>query len=401
MPDTLLARLRHDFGEAAVEPGPGGIPRVMPESTQTVADLCGLAQREGLRIRIEGRAGWMPPDAPADFAIATRRMQRIQELAARDLVASVESGIAVAALNASLASHGAWLAVDPPGHPGRSLGSVIATGTAGPLRHGYGPIRDHLLGLTVVTGDGRVVRAGGKVVKNVAGYDLTRLQVGGFGAFGIVTEAHLRLRAIPAGHLILLATGDRDALTYQARALMEESWECAVLELNSPLAADGWTLRLELIGALDAVRAEAGRFLARSDPRWTELSAEQASALAAAQVERSLQAPVGIRLGAFADSLDEVIDLLDQRLGAGNVSAGAGRGTIRWSGSCNAAQLQDLRRVLAAREIPMTLERAPWALRQAVGHFGEYREGVAGLIPRLRSIFDPDSRFVVALEAGS
>jgi hypothetical protein len=74
---------------------------------------------------------------------------------------------------------------------------------------------------------------------------------------------------------------------------------------------------------------------------------------------------------------------------------------IRWSGSCNAAQLQDLRRVLAAREIPMTLERAPWALRQAVGHFGEYREGVAGLIPRLRSIFDPDSRFVVALEAGS
>jgi glycolate oxidase FAD binding subunit len=328
-------------------------------------------------------------------------MQRIQELAARDLVASVESGIAVAALNASLASHGAWLAVDPPGHPGRSLGSVIATGTAGPLRHGYGPIRDHLLGLTVVTGDGRVVRAGGKVVKNVAGYDLTRLQVGGFGAFGIVTEAHLRLRAIPAGHLILLATGDRDALTYQARALMEESWECAVLELNSPLAADGWTLRLELIGALDAVRAEAGRFLARSDPRWTELSAEQASALAAAQVERSLQAPVGIRLGAFADSLDEVIDLLDQRLGAGNVSAGAGRGMIRWSGSCNAAQLQDLRRVLAAREIPMTLERAPWALRQAVGHFGEYREGVAGLIPRLRSIFDPDSRFVVALEAGS
>ncbi len=401
MPDTLLTRLRHDFGEAAVEPGPGGIPRVMPESTQTVADLCGLAQREGLRVRVEGQAGWMPPDAPADVAIATGRLLRIQELAARDLVATVESGIAVAALNASLASHGAWLAVDPPGHPGRSLGSVIATGTAGPLRHGYGPIRDHLLGVTVVTGDGRVVRAGGKVVKNVAGYDLTRLQVGGFGAFGIVTEAHLRLRAIPAGHLILLATGERDALTYQARALMEESCDGAVLELSSPLAAGLWTLRLELIGAPDAIRAEAGRFLSQSEPRWTELSPDQAKALARAQVEQSMQGPVGIRLGVFADSLDDILDLLDQRLGAGHVSAGAGRGMIRWSGSCHATDLQDLRRVLAAREIPLTLERAPWSLRQAVGHFGQYREGVSGLIPRLRAIFDPDSRFVVALEADS
>jgi glycolate oxidase FAD binding subunit len=344
----------------------------------------------------------MPPDAPADLAVATRRLQQISELAARDLVATVETGIPVTALNDTLAAQGAWLAIDPPGNSRRSLGSVIATGTAGPLRHGYGPVRDHLLGVTVVTGDGRVVRAGGKVVKNVAGYDLTRLEVGGFGAFGIVTEAHLRLRAVPVGRMILTTSGERDALTYQARALMEESFECAVLELTSPLPpALAWTLRLDLVGNPDVIRAEAARLLARPELRWTEQALEQALAATGSHADRALLAPVTIRLGVFADSLDEIIDLLEQELGNGVLSSGAGRGMVRWSGTTGAGELQKLRRTLAAREIPLTLERAPWELRRSVGHFGEYREGVAGLVPRLRSVFDPDSRLVVALEASS
>lgn len=402
MSETLVSRLRREFGDAAVEIAPDRIPRVLPDSTQVAAEVCGLAQREGLRVRIEGQGTWMPPDAPADVAIATRRLQRIHELAARDLVATVESGIAVAGLNRELATKGGWLAIDPPGDPVRSLGSVIATGTAGPLRHGYGPIRDHLLGLTVVTGDGRVVRAGGKVVKNVAGYDLTRLEVGGFGAFGLVTEAHLRLRAVPAARLFLQAFGERDALTYQARALMEESFECIVLELSSPLTpAESWSLRMELVGAPDATRGEAARLLAQPGFQWNELSAEQAIASAAAHNERSLLAPLSIRLGVFADSLDEILDLLVEHLGEGMVSAGAGRGMVRWSGDVGPGELRELRRTLAGREIPLTLERGSWELRRSVGHFGDYREGVSGLVPRLRAIFDPDASLVVALEAES
>lgn len=399
---TLLGRLRREFGDAAVEIGPDRIPRALPDSTEAAAALCGLAHREGLRVRIEGEGTWMPPDAPADMAIATRRLHRILELAARDLVATVESGIPVSGLNRALAADGAWLAIDPPGAPARSLGSVIATGTAGPLRHRYGPIRDHLLGITVVTGDGRVVRAGGKVVKNVAGYDLTRLEVGGFGAFGLVTEAHLRLRAVPAARLCLQASGERDALTFQARALMEESFECIILELYSPLSPGGsWNLRLELVGAPEAIRGEAARLLEGSAFRWIEMPAEQATATAAAHNERSMLAPVSIRLGVFADSLDEILDLLVERLGEGVVSAGAGRGMVRWSGSPRPTELLELRRTLAGREIPLTLERGPWELRRSVGHFGDYREGVSGLVPRLRAIFDPDASLVVALEAES
>ena len=92
----------------------------------------------------------------------------------------------------ALAAQRLWLAIDPPGRPERSVGSVAATATAGPLREGFGPVRDHVLGCTVVTGDGRIVRAGGRVVKNVAGFDLAKLHVGGFGAFGITTSASAR-----------------------------------------------------------------------------------------------------------------------------------------------------------------------------------------------------------------
>ena len=130
-----------------------------------------------------------------------------------DLVATVQAGTPLEALRRRLADEGMWLALDPPGRPERSLGSVVATATAGPLRHGFGPVRDHVLGCTVATGDGRLVKAGGRVVKNVAGYDLTKLQVGGFGGFGIIAEAHLRLRALPRADVTLVARGTRDTLT--------------------------------------------------------------------------------------------------------------------------------------------------------------------------------------------
>jgi hypothetical protein len=172
------------------------------------------------------------------------------------------------------------------------------------------------------------------------------------------------------------------------------------MELTSPRApGDGWTLRLDLVGAPEAIQGETARLLSQPEPRWTGLSGAEAAAQSGVHAELAMRAPVSIRLGVFADSLDEVLDLLQQRLGPGIVSAGAGRGTLRWSGAANPADLLELRRTLAAREIPLTLERGPWELRRSVGHFGDYREGVSGLVPRLRAIFDPDARLVVALEA--
>ena len=397
---AIFMRLRHALGDGAVEADAEGRPRAVPPTTEAVAQICAMAHEQGWRIRLEGQASWMPPDAPADLALTTRGLTRIVDVAAADLVATCEAGVPLALLQRELAARNAWLAIDPPGAPERSLGSVIATGTAGPLRYGFGPVRDHILGGTIVTGDGRVIKAGGSVVKNVAGYDLTKLQVGGFGAFGVVTQLHLRLRALPALRLTLLANAERDILTRQARTLVDAQLGAAALELFSPGPATGpeWTLALELAGTEATVEAEATRITTHSEVRWNRLAPQPAAGFWAATARAPLAAPMTLRFGVFPDGLDELIDLLQERLDPGWLSAGPGRGLLRWSGAAEVDTLRAVRRVTAEREIPLTLERGPWAMRHALGHFGAYREGVGVLVAKLRSTFDPDPTFPVALE---
>ncbi|MGH8698708.1 MAG: FAD-binding oxidoreductase, partial [Burkholderiales bacterium] len=169
---SIAERLRALLGPAAVTDAgpetPGG-PRVAPDSPDAVALLLGTAHEEGWRVRVEGAGTWLAGDTPADVTLTTRRLDRLPAVHPQDLAATAEAGIGLDALRQRLADRGVWLALDPPGLPGRTLGSIVATATAGPLRNGFGPVRDHLLGVTFVTGDGRLVQAGGQVMKNVAG----------------------------------------------------------------------------------------------------------------------------------------------------------------------------------------------------------------------------------------
>ena len=111
-----------------------------------------------------------------------------------------------------------------------------------------------------------------------------------------------------------------------------------------------------------------------------------------------LGGPVTFRLGVLGDGLDETIDLVAHDLDEGLISAGASSGMLRWTGLATVERLRAVRRAAAAREIPMTLERAPWPVRHALGHFGAYREGVGQLVGRLRESFDPHGCLSVALE---
>ena len=165
--------------------------------------------------------------------MSTRGLEEIVSVSPADLVATVQAGTSMEALRRRLADYGMWLAIDPPGRPERSIGSVIATATAGPLRQGFGPVRTGA-GLHGDHGRWEAGSAGGRVVKNVAGYDLTKLQVGGFGGFGIIAEVHLRLRALPRADVTLLARGPRDELTSGARELLAAHLLPGALELLCP-----------------------------------------------------------------------------------------------------------------------------------------------------------------------
>jgi FAD/FMN-containing dehydrogenase len=261
-------------------------------------------------------------------------------------------------------------------------------------------VRDHVLGCTVVTGDGRVIRAGGRVVKNVAGYDLTKLQVGGFGGFGVLTEVHLRLRALPRADLTLIARGGRDALTSAARAIVAARVGAAALELLSPaLAADAeWVLAARFVGTEGSTPAESRQLERDTTVRWEVLPVERSGAFWGLAARAALGGPISLRLGSLLHGLDDTLDLVTEHLGEALISAGAGTGSVRWTGDAPIERIRTLRRLAAAREVPLTLERAPWAVRRVLGHFGAYHEGVGQLVGRLRETFDPGQRLSVALE---
>lgn len=400
MSPGVLDRLRALLGDAAVSRDPDGLPRATPDSTEAMAAVLGAAHAEGWRVRVEGRGTWLAPDAPADLAVSTRALDRVVRVDPADLVATVQAGAPVEVLRRRLADEGMWLALDPPGHPERTIGSVAATATAGPLRLGFGPVRDQVLGCTAVTAEGRVVGIGGRVVKNVAGYDLTKLQVGGFGAFGVLTELHLRLRALPRADVTLLARGPRDHLTSGARDAFDARIQPSALELLSPAVAAGadWVLAARFTGTPDAVAAERPAFEAATGLAFEALPADRAATFWSVAARAPLGAPVTVRLGVLLDGVDDLIDLVHRELGESLLTAGAGNGLVRWSGEAPVERLRELRRAAAVREVPLTLERAPWALRRALGHFGAYREGVATLVRGLRTTFDPGGRLAVALE---
>jgi glycolate oxidase FAD binding subunit len=234
----------------------------------------------------------------------------------------------------------------------------------------------------------------------VAGYDLTKLQVGGFGGFGIIAEVHLRLRALPRADVTLVARGSRDALTYGARELVAANLLPGALELLSPaLAAESeWVLAVRFVGTEAAVQADVRRIGTQRGLTWASLPPERTAAFWSVAARGCLGGPVTLRLGVLGDGVDEAIDLLAHELDEGLVSAGAGSGVIRWTGDAPLERLRRLRRAAASREIPMTLERAPWAVRRALGHFGAYREGVGQIVGRLRGTFDPGQCLSVALE---
>ncbi|MGH7547341.1 MAG: FAD-binding oxidoreductase [Gemmatimonadales bacterium] len=399
---TIVERVRALLGNDAVEVtgGPDAIPRVAPASPDAVALLLGTAREEGWRVRIEGAGTWMPADAPADLALTTRRLDRIPAIEPQDLSATAEAGIGCDILRQQLADRGTWLALDPPGLAGRTLGSVVATATAGPLRQGFGGVRDHVLGVTFVTGDGRLVQSGGRVMKNVAGYDLTKLEAGGFGAFGVIVLVHLRLRALPRADQTLVLEGTREDLTQVAEDIRGAGPVPAALELMSPALArrEGWVLAVRLAGSAALVAAEEGGLRAASGGRFTALRAEDAHGFWMRAAESIATRPVAFRIGGLPDSSDELLDLLQHQVGDEWVSASPGVGAIRWAGDATADRMRRLRRTLAGLEVPLTLERAPWPTRSAVGHFGAYREGVGPLVASLRRTFDPGEAFVVAVE---
>ena len=196
-----------------------------------------LADAEGWRVRPAGAMMW--PGSPANvIIISTSRLNQIIEHEPADLIAVAQAGVKLADFNTRLEENGQWLPLDPPDDGRATIGGVVATGIGGAQQFGYGRPRGSVIGMKVVLADGSMIKAGGRVVKNVAGYDLCKLFTGSFGTLGVIAEINFKLRPRPAREATVIASGEKSDLLARARAVLDARLFPVAAEMISPVFAN-------------------------------------------------------------------------------------------------------------------------------------------------------------------
>jgi glycolate oxidase FAD binding subunit len=223
---------------------------VLPASKEEVAAVLVAAREAQMPVIPWGGGTKMGIGAPPQrvgLVLALKRLARLLEHEPGDLTATVQAGMRLGALQRELGTRGQWLSLDPAHADEATLGGIVSSNAAGPRRHLYGACRDLVIGLTVVTATGALVKGGGKVVKNVAGYDLPKLFVGAFGTLGVVVEVTVKLRPRP----------DTDRMVVARFASLKEAGSAARAVMGSDLLpsaldlVDGETLRALDLGGPD------------------------------------------------------------------------------------------------------------------------------------------------------
>src|SRR5829696_3380443 len=245
-----------------------------PGSTAEAAAVLRVAAGHRLAVAARGagtKLGWGTPPDRLDLLVDTARLDRVVEHAAGDLVVVVQPGVPLAELADRLAADRQQLAVDEV-VPGTTVGGMLATGLSGPRRLLAGAVRDLVLGVTLVRADGVVARAGGKVVKNVAGYDLAKLICGAYGTLGLVTEAAFRLHPVPEAAAYAAVTAGSPAQAYAAvQRVLHAQFVPSAVELDRPAAAGPVQVAVLVEGTAAGVAARTGQALAALGPGAAEV----------------------------------------------------------------------------------------------------------------------------------
>jgi glycolate oxidase FAD binding subunit len=221
--------------------GTSTILAARPATFAAAASMLARAAADGQTVRLRGGAtklGWGATGPESRIELSTERLNKVLEHNTGDLTAVLEAGVRLADAQEQFATAGQMLALDPPlagagsAERAATIGGIVATGDSGPLRHRYGAPRDLVLGITVALSDGQVSQSGGKVIKNVAGYDLAKLFAGSFGTLGLILSVNVRLHPLAVGTATAFgAGGNADALAAAARALAAGPLELDALDI--------------------------------------------------------------------------------------------------------------------------------------------------------------------------
>jgi glycolate oxidase FAD binding subunit len=381
-----------------------------PGSVEEASQVLRAAAEEGLAVVFAGGAsklGLGNPPERADLLVSTGRLDQVLEHAAGDLVVRAQAGVRLADLQAALAPAGQWLALDPP-EPRATVGGVVAANASGPRRLRYGTVRDLIIGITVVLADGTVAHAGGKVVKNVAGYDLAKLFCGSLGTLGMVAEVIFRLHPVPAAAAVVTFRAEGPERVGRAvQRLGRSALEPSAVELS--LDEWGWPARLTMVfeGIEPGVEAQAAAAVdllgqvgeaAVAGPGETDAALHQLGALPFEKAELAFKAtfPPAELPGLLAGGVLGRDGQLRVHAGTGVawLASSAREGDLRADHPAVprvVAWVAETRERLAAVGGGLVVVKAPAHLKRELDVWGPPGDAL-GLMRRVKERFDPGRR---------
>ena len=398
-----LEALASTFQEETVRVPGAVVDRVStPKSVEALGELVRAASEDRTGLLLMGgrtRLDLANPASPLGLGVSLTGLSGIDEFDPDEGVLHAAAGTPIQAIRETVAAEGWELPLDSPGRTS-TVGGTLATAVMGPRAHAFGPVKDAILGLEVVGGDGVATKCGGRVVKNVTGYDLAKLYCGSFGTLAILTGAWLRLRPAPAVRRTFEAPMPVEGAAFEAvRKLGERPSVRAAIWQESAMRPGEARMLLELGGSPAGVEADLAAF--REVGRFEEADASSVDHVRDAWVTSAKD--VAIRARVLGTNVSE---WKAAALAAGlEVSVETGLGVVRASGELPSAEV-----LLGLRERAIryggfaTFERLPEAWRAEVDVFGDVGAG-AGLVTALGARFDPNGilnpgRFVARGAAG-
>jgi glycolate oxidase FAD binding subunit len=368
-----------------------------PATAEEVADVLRGAAGRGVRIAGHGtKLRWGRPAGATEVELLTDGLDGLLEHNVGDFTAVVQPGLPLARLQAELAHGGQMLALDPPlgprgdeGEDGATVGGVVATADAGPLRHRYFAARDLVIGVQVALADGTLARAGGKVIKNVAGYDLAKLFTGAFGTLGLVCEISVRLHPRPQATATAVGrTADPAALGRAASAAAHRPLEADALDVR--WEGDAGEVLVRVSGDAAADRVQGAVAALEGEGLDCEVDEDDDARWAAQRAGQRSPDGVVVKVAATQERLPAVVAAARE---GGFALVGRAALGLSWLRLDGAAPEDALARVAALRErvapSSAVVLDAPDAVRAGLDPWGPVDPARLELMRRVKARFDP------------
>ncbi len=349
------------------------------------------------------------------LVISSQHLNRIIDYAVDDLTVTVEAGVKIADLQAILQQNKQFLPLDPAYPDSATIGGIVATADAGSWRQRYGGVRDMVLGLSFVRADGKIAKAGGRVVKNVAGYDLMKLFTGSYGTLAMISQVTLRLYPFPGVSATLVLTGDSNAIEMATQTILKSSLTPTAAEilsaslLNHLELGEGMGLMIRFQSIPESVREQSSQVKNLAQQLGLQVSLFEGESeinlwqrlpkiMVIPQTSSAITCKIGVtsnRAVKFLHQLDEIT----ANQGLGMINIGSGLGKLQLEGENLLSQVKKLRSLSENYQGFLTILEAPVTFKQQLEPWG-YRGNALEIMQKIKQQFDPENilnpgRFVI------